>query len=44
MLKDPQQISFIGRLLSTRGATMSFIIEKAEETTFNILQNSATII
>ena len=34
-LKDPQQISFIGRLLNTRGATMFFIIEKLEETTFN---------
>ena len=43
-LKDPQQISFIGRLLNTRGATMFFIIEKSEETTFNFLQNSATII
>ena len=38
-LKDPQQINFIGRLLSTHGA----IIEKSEETTFNFLQNSATI-
>ena len=43
-LKDPQQISFIGKLLNTRGATMFFIIEKSEETTFNFLQNSATII
>ena len=43
-LKDPQQISFNGRLLNTRGATMFFIIEKSEETTFNFLQNSATII
>ena len=34
-LKDPQQISFIGRLLNTCGATMFFIIEKLEETTFN---------
>ena len=34
-LKDPQQISFIGKLLNTRGATMFFIIEKSEETTFN---------
>ena len=42
-LKDPQQISFIGRLLNTRG-TMFFIIEKSEETTFNFSQNSATII
>ena len=43
-VKDPQQIRFIGRLLNTRGATMSFFIEKSEETTFNFLQNSATII
>ena len=43
-LKDPQQISFNGRLLNTRGATMFFIIEKSEETTFNFLQNSVTII
>ena len=43
-LKDPQQISFIGRLLNTRGGTMFFIIEKLEETTFNFSQNSATII
>ena len=25
-LKDPQQIRFIGKLLATRGETMSFII------------------
>ena len=43
-LKDPQQISFIGRLLSTHGATMLFIIEKSEETTFNFSQNSVRII
>ena len=43
-LKDPQQISFIGRLLNTRGATMFFIIEKSEEKTFSFSQNSATII
>ena len=43
-LKDPQQISFIGRILNTRGATMFFIIEKSEETTFNFSQNSVTII
>ena len=43
-LKDPQQISFIGRLLNRHGATMFFIIEKSEETTFNFSQNSATII
>ena len=34
-LKDPQQINFIDRFLNTRGATMFFIIEKSEETTFN---------
>ena len=43
-LKDPQQISFIGRLLNRRGVTMFFIIEKSEKTTFTFLQNSATII
>ena len=43
-LKDLQQISFIGRLLNPHGATMFFIIEKSEETTFNFLQNSVTII
>ena len=42
-LKDPQQISFIGRLINKQGATMFFIIEKSEETTFNFSQNSATI-
>ena len=43
-LKDPQQINFIGKLLRNTGATMFFIIEKSEETTFNFLQNSVTII
>ena len=43
-LKDLQQISFIGRLLNTRGATTFFIIEKSEEKTFSFSQNSATII
>ena len=43
-LKDPQQFSFIGRLLVIREATMFFIIEKSEETTFEFLQNSANII
>ena len=43
-LKDPQQISFIGKLLRNTGATMFFIIEKSEETTFNFSQNSVTII
>ena len=44
-LKDPQQISFIGKLENQdHGATMFFIIEKSEETTFNFSQNSTTII
>ena len=43
-LKDPQQINFIGKLLKDTGATMLFIIEKSEQTTFNFSQNSATII
>ena len=43
-LKDQQQISFIVRLLNTHGATMFFIIEKSEETTFDFPQNSVTII
>ena len=36
--KDPQQISFIGKVLNTWGATMFFIIEISEETTFNFSQ------
>ena len=44
-LKDPEQINFIGKLENQdHGATIFFIIEKSEETTFNISQNSATII
>ena len=44
-LKDPQQINFIGKLENQdHGATMFFMIEKSEETTFNFLQNSVTII
>ena len=43
-LKDPQQITFIGKLLAARGATMFFIIEKTEETTLNFPQISVTII
>ena len=44
-LKDPQQINFIGKPENQdHGATMFFIIEKSEETTFNFLQNSVTII
>ena len=43
-LKDPRQINFIGKLLRNIGATMFFIIEKSEETTFNFTQNSVTIV
>ena len=43
-LKYWQQISFIGKLLKTLGATMFFIIETSEETTLNFSQNSVTII
>ena len=43
-LKDPQWISFTGRLLNICRATTFFIIEKSEETTLNFLQNSATVI
>ena len=43
-LKDPQQINFIGKLLRNTGATMFFIIEKSEETTFNYTQNSVIIV
>ena len=43
-LKDPQQISFIGNLLNTYGATIFFITERSEETTFNFSQKSVTII
>ena len=44
-LKDPQQMNFIGKLENQdHGATMFCIIEKSEETTFNFLQNSVTII
>ena len=43
-LKDPQQINFLGKLLRNTGATMFFIIDKSEETTFNFSQNTVTII
>ena len=43
-LEDPQQITFIGKLLNTHGPPMFFIIEKSEETTINFSQNSVTII
>ena len=44
-LKDSQQNNFIGKLENQdHGPAMFFIIEKSEETTFNFLQNSVTII
>ena len=43
-LKDPQQINFIGKISKNTGATMFFIIEKSEQTTFNFSQNSVTIV
>ena len=43
-LKGPQQINFIGKLSRNTGATMFFIIERSEGTTFSFSQNSATIV
>ena len=43
-LKDPQQINFIGKLSRNTGATIFFIIERSEETTFSFSQNSVTIV
>ena len=44
-LKDPQQVNFIGKIRNQgHGAATFFIIEKLEETTFNFLQDFATII
>ena len=39
-----QQINFIGKLERNEGATMFFIIERSEKTTFEFSQNSATIV
>ena len=38
-----QQINFIGKLKAERTKTF-FIIERSEETTFEFLQNAATIV
>ena len=44
-LKDPQQINFIGKIEGqNNGVTIYFIIEKSEESTFNFLKNSVTVI
>ena len=39
-----QQINFIGRLTKDKVATMFFIIEKSEETTFEFLQNTEKVV
>ena len=39
-----QQINFIGKLERNEVATMFFIIEKSEETTFEFSQNYAIIV
>ena len=39
-----QRINFIGGLERNEGATMLFIIEKKEETTFDFSQNSLTVV
>ena len=43
-LKDPQQTNFIGTLSRNTAATMFFIIERSEETTFNFSQNPFTTV
>ena len=44
-LKNPQQINFIGKHEEqNNGATMFFIVEKSEKTTFEFLQNSVNIL
>ena len=39
-----QQINFIRRLTRNEGETMFFVIEKLEETTFELSQNAATVV
>ena len=44
-IKDPQQINFIGKIEGQDdGIAMFFIIEKSEETTFELSQNSVNIL
>ena len=44
-LKDPQQINFIGIIEDeNNGVTIFFIIEKSEETTLELSQNSVNIL
>ena len=42
-IKDPQQITFIGKTEDQNNGVTMFI-EKSEETTFEVLQNSVTIV
>ena len=43
-IRDPQQINFVVKLSQNTGATMFFIIEQSEETTFEFSQNSVNIL
>ena len=44
-LNDPQKINFIGKLENqVHEATMFFVTEKSEETTFNFSQNFVNIL
>ena len=44
-IKDPQQISFIGKIEGQdNGVTVFFIIERSEETTLDFSQNSVNIL
>ena len=44
-IKYPQQINFIGKIEGQdNGIIMFFIIEKSEETTFELSQNSVNIL
>ena len=44
-LKDPQQINFLGKIEGqNNGVTIFFVIEKLEETTFQLSQNSVRIL
>ena len=44
-IKDPQQINFVGKIEGqNNGVAMFLIIEKSEETSFGVLQNSVNIL
>ena len=43
-IKDPQQISFIGKIERKNNGVMFFIIERSEETSFEFSQNSVNIL